>query len=63
MMESSTERIMTRTETASALGVHVDTLIKWSQRGYGPRPLRLGERKVVYRHTEVQDFLANLEPA
>lgn len=39
------------------------TWYAWIQRGYAPKPVRLGPRTSAWRAEEIQDFIANLGPS
>ena len=50
-------RVLTRAETARALNVSVPSLERWARRGIGPRPLKIGPRRVGYRASDLAAFL------
>ncbi|MDP7151716.1 MAG: transcriptional regulator [Paracoccaceae bacterium] len=47
---------MSRAELAEALGVCVDTLIRWERRRYGPKCVKAG-RKALYKRSTVLAWL------
>lgn len=49
-------------DLAGELQVSVWTLRAWRRRSYGPDALKMGKR-VMYRRSEVNGFLAGLETA
>ena len=53
-MEST---LLTTTETGALLNVPVATLRWWRHQGTGPRAFRMGTRKVMYRRTDVMEWL------
>ena len=53
------EKLLTIDEVSAALRVPVKTLRYWKREGRGPQPRRLGTR-LVYRQSEVDQFLAEL---
>ena len=59
MNASTIEGLVTRDQLAEQLGVCIDTLVQWSRRDYGPRPIKFGGR-IRYRTSDVTSFLATL---
>jgi predicted DNA-binding transcriptional regulator AlpA len=53
------EKLLTLPEVSERLRVPVKTLRYWKREGKGPQPRRLGTR-LVYRQSEVEDFIASL---
>ena len=53
---------MSRAELADALGVCVDTLIRWERRRYGPKCVKAG-RKALYKCSTVLTWLEAQESA
>jgi predicted DNA-binding transcriptional regulator AlpA len=51
------ERFLTTAEVASWLNVPEGTLRWWRHTGYGPKAFRLGQRKVMYRESDVTAWL------
>ena len=49
--------LLTPAEVAQLLRINVETLGVWRKQGSGPRFLRLGERKVRYRASDVESWL------
>ncbi|MGV0807052.1 helix-turn-helix transcriptional regulator [Mycolicibacterium setense] len=50
-------QLLTTNETAEFLHVPVATLRWWRHRGTGPKAFRLGVRKVMYRRSDVEQWL------
>jgi excisionase family DNA binding protein len=44
-------------ETASLLGVSIDTLDRWCKDGRFPAPIRFSRRFVRFRKSDVRDFI------
>ena len=57
LVRSGWDELLTRSEVAQLLRVHVNTLQNWSQRGIGPRETRIGIL-VRYAESDVQRWLA-----
>lgn len=53
----SLDRMISRAELCSLAGVALSTAEAWSRLGIGPRPIKIGPRRVGYRMTEVRAFL------
>lgn len=51
------EQILTTPETSAFLKVPQATLRWWRHTGRGPKAFRLGERKVVYKLSDLQRWL------
>lgn len=51
------DRILGRREAAEQLGVHVLTLDRMHSAGRGPKRVRLSERRVGYRQSDIDDWL------
>jgi DNA-binding transcriptional MerR regulator len=49
---------LSRAEFAARTHVTARTLLDWERRGYGPRPIKISQRKVFYDRQEVETFLA-----
>lgn len=60
-MTTSEERgvvtLLTTQEVSELLGLQPRTLANWRWRGYGPRYLNLGGRRIRYRLRDVEAFL------
>jgi len=50
---------MSSTEVADTLGVCLRTVLRWSNDGRMPAPVRMGRRFVRYRRTEIQEWIDN----
>lgn len=50
-------RMISRAELCDLAGVALSTAEAWSRAGIGPRPVKIGPRRVGYRMAEVRDFL------
>lgn len=50
------DALLTRTEAAEVLRVSDRTLERWDSLGSGPKPLRIGPRRVAYTVGSVIDF-------
>lgn len=50
-------RFVSRAELAEALGLAVVTLEGWAREGRGPRPVKLGIRRVGYRVADVEAWI------
>ena len=48
---------MNTEQAAEYIGVHVQTLKRWRQEGYGPEYRRVGRRKIVYDREALDRFL------
>lgn len=48
---------LTQVELAQKLGVHRDTIVKWSLRGLIPK-IKIGKRSVRYDLAKVREFLS-----
>jgi predicted DNA-binding transcriptional regulator AlpA len=55
--DSEPHRLRSRHETAEFLGVSVGTLERWDRQGYGPRPVKIGPRRVGYRTRDLIEFI------
>ena len=55
------DRIVSEREVASWLGVGATTLWRWRTRGHGPAFVRLSERRIGYRTSEIQRWLTSRE--
>lgn len=51
------EQLLTTAEVADLLNVAVGTLRWWRHTGVGPKAFKLGARKVMYRRSDVTDWL------
>lgn len=60
-MES--EDLLRTRDVSQLLGVPENTLRWWRYIGVGPQSFRLGPRRVVYRRSSVEDWLAEQEAA
>jgi predicted DNA-binding transcriptional regulator AlpA len=49
--------LLDTTETAERLRMHPTTLATWRTQGRGPRFLKMGQRKVLYRATDIDEWL------
>ena len=47
-------RVVTETQTAAILGVHVQTLRRWRRERAGPPALLLGRRRFGYRLSDLR---------
>ena len=50
-------RLRSRLATAVFLGVSIPTLERWDRDGYGPRPVKIGPRRVGYRTGDLIAFI------
>jgi predicted DNA-binding transcriptional regulator AlpA len=57
------ERLIPLDEAAEILGVERSTLWSWRSRGEGPASFRIGGRKVVYRSSVLDAYIAAGEAA
>lgn len=55
--------IMTTAQVSAETGVPVGTLRYWRHTNQGPASFSLGKKKVVYRRTEVERWIAEQETA
>ena len=53
----TSSRFMTASQTSLELGISEATLSQWVERGYFPKPLRLGIRKWVWLRTEFELYV------
>ena len=51
------QRLLTTDQAAGFLDVHPATLATWRSEGRGPRYLKVGERNVRYRRSELERWL------
>jgi predicted DNA-binding transcriptional regulator AlpA len=58
LYEIGLERLITETEAAALYGIHRDTLRRRSDRGEGPRRIKVSPRRVGYR---LRDVLADIK--
>ena len=56
-------QLLSRREVAEILLVSPKTLEAWARSEYGPRPLRIGRRRIAYRAGDIRDWLEHVEPA
>lgn len=59
-MEEQMDRIISEREVAKLIGVSTMTLDRWAQRGLGPDRIKLSERKIGYRQSDVKAWMENL---
>jgi len=52
--------LLTARQVADLLGVHVRTVWRYSQTGIIPQPIRLGQRTVRWRLSDLRDHLDQL---
>lgn len=50
-------RLRSRADASQFLGVAVSTLERWDREGYGPRPVKIGPRRVGYRTCDLIAFI------
>ncbi len=55
--EAESHRLRSRTDAAQFLDVAVSTLERWDRDGYGPRPVKIGPRRVGYRTGDLIAFI------
>jgi predicted DNA-binding transcriptional regulator AlpA len=55
--EAETHRLRSRADAAEFLGVAVSTLERWDREGFGPRPVKIGPRRVGYRTGDLVAFI------
>jgi predicted DNA-binding transcriptional regulator AlpA len=53
--------VLPERETAKWLSVGVSTLQRWRAQGYGPAFVRLSERRIGYRTSEIERWVASRE--
>lgn len=56
------ERPLNSKETADAMRVSVDTLLRWVSLGYGPKPMRLGygrRGRLYWYKSQIDQFMAS----
>jgi predicted DNA-binding transcriptional regulator AlpA len=59
---STQERPLNSKETAEALRISVDTLLRWVSIGYGPKPKRIGYGKRgrwYWSQSQIDQFMAS----
>lgn len=56
------ERVLRRPEVQRLTGLGRSTIYCWMSRGRFPRPVRLGERLVGWRESDLRDWLAARAP-
>ena len=57
------DRLLKRREVESITGLSCATIYAKMARGDFPRPMRLGERAVAWRLSDVQEWIDSLNPA
>lgn len=62
-MSASNDPLITVQELAAELRLAPSTLFSWRHIGTGPRSMKLGKKRVVYRRSEVDAWLAEQERA
>ena len=55
--DAERHRLHTRRDAAQFLGVSLPTMERWDRAGYGPRPVKIGPRRVGYRTGDLVDFI------
>lgn len=45
-------------EVAAMLRISLPTLARWRQHGKGPRCIRLGYNRVIYRYADVENWIS-----
>jgi len=56
------ERVLRRPEVQRLTGLARSTIYSWISRGLFPKPVRLGERLVGWRESDLRDWLAARAP-
>ena len=54
-------QLVDRVTVAKLLMVSPATLCRWAKLGRGPRPVRIGPRRVGYRVGDVEQYIASLQ--
>lgn len=54
------DTLLSRREVAALLPISVKTLARWASQGMGPKVIRIGPRRVVYRVGDIRDWLGTL---
>jgi predicted DNA-binding transcriptional regulator AlpA len=49
-------RLLSRSEFCSMFNISVSTSERWARLGYGPRPIKIGPRRIGYRLSDVWTF-------
>lgn len=60
---ADSERLMRRPEVERATGLSRSSIYQWMHDGRFPRPVRLGERLVAWRASDIAAWLAERESA
>lgn len=55
--DAEPHRLRSRADTARFLGVAVTTLERWAREGHGPRPIKIGPRRLGYRTRDLIAFI------
>ncbi|WP_324742728.1 helix-turn-helix transcriptional regulator [Pseudomonas veronii] len=63
MSKDFTLLLMNKKQVCAALGVSPVTLWRWVCAGHFPKPIQLGPRRVAWRSSAVEAFLAKTEAA
>jgi predicted DNA-binding transcriptional regulator AlpA len=58
---NASDRVLSELEAADLLGISHDTLRRMHQRGEGPRRLKISERRVGYRVSDIHRWLDQRE--
>ena len=49
-------RLLSRSEFCSMFNISLSTSERWARLGYGPRPIKIGPRRIGYRLSDVWAF-------
>ncbi|NWD56316.1 helix-turn-helix transcriptional regulator [Pseudomonas sp. GL-B-16] len=63
MSKDFTLLLMNKKQVCAALGVSPVTLWRWVCSGHFPKAMQLGPRRIAWRSSVVEDFLAKTEAA
>jgi predicted DNA-binding transcriptional regulator AlpA len=51
------DHLLTRQDVAELITVSVDTLVRWAKQGIGPKPIKVGPRRIAYSAVELEIWL------
>ncbi len=55
------DNLLSPDQVAGILGVNTKTLTRWRGKQFGPRAIRLTQRIIRYRRSEVDDWIDQIE--
>ena len=58
LQDTTGSRLLTRAEFCSVLSISQPCAERWAQKGVGPRPVKIGPRRIGYRVADVLAFIS-----